>query len=113
VLIASSSAPGGNGADGCARDGSVAAINRSNGKIEVTVADGSDCPSRVTVLPEQLEPVNVRRADATLQEPLPKRWWERGAEAGARIPAEDRAQIPRDAAENLDLYPYGWEKRNG
>jgi hypothetical protein len=52
-------------------------------------------------------------AGAVAEPPSPerKRWWERVVELGASIPVEERAEIPRDAAETLDSYLYGWKKR--
>jgi hypothetical protein len=111
VRVAPSSTVGDAAEENGSRDGSVVAINRATGQVEVGLAGGPTCPNRLTVLPEQLEPAEEPDG-ARMEAPAQKKWWERVVETGASIPVEERAQIPRDAAENLDFYLYGWEKKN-
>ncbi len=92
------------------RNGSVIVVDGRVGQVEVEFADGFVGVRSVTVSPEQLEPVQIDDPAEKSESPSRPRWWERVAETGASIPAADRAQIPRDAAENLDFYLYGWKR---
>ncbi len=87
-------------AAGCAGD-------RSPGEIEVGAAGGRVWGDTGEVSAERLDRVGADGAlhsPVEVEAPAPKKWWQRVVEAGASIPEEDRARIPRDAAENLDYY---------
>jgi len=113
VRLARSHSGGGDPDENGGRVGAVAAVDGTAGWVDVRIEDDPGGVGVVTVRPEELEPAEGRRSGRSGGERrAPRRWWEAVVEAGASIPPDERAQIPRDAAENLDSYLYGWEKKS-
>src|SRR5690242_18277158 len=97
VRVAPSSTTGDSTAENGSCDGSVVAINRATGQVEVEPLGHARSSELLSISPERLEP--IEESARTRTDPRRQaKWWERVVAAGASIPEEERAEIPRDAA---------------